>query len=121
MALIDSVNLVAEMLAQVARTSEALPRADTTASTLTLDSSDLSESLTRQLLDLKLPKSLDWLAVPLQTLGLTLAPVKVPGRFGSPSREYHVIRNGVGQCALFHIPKSTLDKTASWEAVATVI
>jgi hypothetical protein len=121
MALRDSVNQLAEVLAQVARTSEALPRADTTGSSLTLDSSDLSESLTRQLIDLKLPRSLDWLGAPLQALGLTLAPVEVPGRFGSPTRSYHVIKNSVGQCSLFHIPKSTLDKTASWEAVGTVI
>lgn len=116
MAVRDSLSLFGDVLASIARSSEAVPAPQN----LSLDTSATTESLDRQLLDLRLPKSLNWLAAPLQTLGLTFEPVEVTGRFRSPARFYHVISNGAERCVMFHVPKGVLDEDGSWDAFGTV-
>jgi hypothetical protein len=118
MGLVES--LTQSVVTQVVRAAEALPT--TSQSTLSIDSAEIAQSLGREMLDLRMPTALrEWLTAPLQSLGFSIEKIEVPGRFGSATRTYDVIKNRAGQCSVFHIRKQVLEVGSSWEALGNAI
>jgi|GEM_PF-3959589 len=110
-----------ELANAVTRVPEALPKADTTPTTLGIDPGEKTATTTQELRDFTLPKSLkDWLAPSLQSLGFSIETTKVERRF-SPERSYDVIKNAAGSRVILHFSKNIITDASNWEAVGGAI
>lgn len=99
--------------------SAALPNA--TPSSLTIDSNERTGNVLERLLDLQVPPSMKWMEGPLSALGFSIVAKEVQGSFNSPARFYTVLKNAVGERAVWNIPKETLKDDQKWESIGAVM